>query len=244
MATHSISQVVAPGLPSSPRRLWHVVKYLRATLVRDRAELDCALARAPPYIVVEGTEALRAYAASLAYRGGQEAAWLESKAATSEGTPAYVAVPPLGRIRDGYRRHAVSEAGRPAGSRRRWPKLEPGMAAVLSACVGLLAAVAVEWLAWPAANHELVRGPHHVAAPALGGVNVPLPTHAPLPPPLSAGQLLVQVAVPVLGVLAAAALLVLLVLAIGPGRKRRVSWRVDYRVQGLLIIARVRTQVV
>ncbi len=221
-----------------------MVKYWRAVRVRDQAELDRALSRAPPYIVVEGTEALRAHAASLAYRGGQEAAWLESKAARSDETPAYVAVPALGRIRDGYRRHPMPEEGRPAGRRRRRLKIEPGMAAVLSACVGLLAAVGVEWLAWPAANQELVRGPHQVASPALLGVNVPLPTHAPPPPPLSSGQFLVQVAVPVLGVLAAAALLVLLVLAIGPGRKRRVSWRVDYRMQGLLVIARVRTQVV
>ena len=60
------------------RRFWHVLKYFRAARVRSRAELDAALARAPGYIVVEGTDALRAYAASLAYRGGQAAAALKA----------------------------------------------------------------------------------------------------------------------------------------------------------------------
>ncbi len=240
-----MQQAAAPGFSSSPRRLWHATKYWRAAWVADREELDRALSRAPAYIVVEGTEALRAYAAGLAYRCGQEAAWLESKAASADETPTYVAVPALGRIRDGYRQRGEQkghhpEQHRPAGHRRR--KLEAGMGAVLAACVGLLAALAVEWLAWPTAGLELVRRPHQAMPPALPDVTA-LPTHAPLPPPLSTGHLLGQMAVPALGALAAGALVILLVLAVGPGRQRRVSWRVDYRVQGLLVIARVRTQV-
>ena len=235
-----MQHAAASGFPSSPRGLWLAAKYWRATWVDDREQLDRALSRAPAYIVVEGTEALRAYAAGLGYRCGQEAAWLESKAASADETPTYVEVPALGRIRDGYRQRGVPERHRPAGRRRR--KLEAGTGAVLAACVGLLAALAVEWLAWPTAGLELIRRPHQAMPPALPDITT-LPTHAPWPPPLSAGQSLGQVAVPALGALAAGALVILLVLAVGPGRQRRVSWRVDYRVQGLLVIARVRTQV-
>ncbi len=227
----------SPGIVPLPRRLWHAVKYVRAERVCDREELNRALARAPAYIIVEGNEALRAYAAGLAERGGQQAARLDSDAA--EATSGYVAGPVLGRIRDGYRR-ALPGGRRPGGQRRRWWTLEPGVGAVLAACVGLLAALAVEWLAWPSTGLDLVRHPHRAASAPLSDGAVALPTHAP---PSSTGQLL-GLAVPLLAGLAAAALLVLLVLAVGPGRKRRVDWRIDYRVQGLLVIARVRTQVV
>ena len=63
------------------RRFWHALRFFAAARVRSRDELDAALKDKPRFIVVEGTEALRAYAASLAYRGGQEAAALEEEAA-------------------------------------------------------------------------------------------------------------------------------------------------------------------
>ena len=93
------------------RQTWQAVRFFAAARVRTRDELDAALMRKPRFIIVEGTEALRAYAASLAYRGGQEAAALEEAAAVRPA-PAYIVVPTVGRIRDGYRQRPAPERTR------------------------------------------------------------------------------------------------------------------------------------
>ncbi len=220
------------------RRLWHALKYFRATRVGSRTELDTALDTKPRYIVVLGTEALRAYAASLAYRGGQEAAALEAQAAL----PAYMVVPTVGRIRDGYR-HRGPDRRRRQGRRSHRMRLQAGMGTVIAAAVALLALLAAEWLLWPSADPELVRGPHHVAAPVRRGVTIPLPTHAPLPLPPSLQQQVVHVVIPALMLVALGALVFLAWQAVGSGRAARVSWRVERRVQGQLVMARVRTRI-
>ncbi len=227
------------------RDTWRFLKhYRRATRVRTREELDAALARAPRFIVVEGTEALRAYAASLAYRGGQEAARLEEQATSARAAPTYMVVPTVGRIRDGYRqRQPMQDRRREDRGRRARRQLQAGMGTVIAACIGLFAALLIEFLSWPASDPELVRGPHHVIKPPKRGVVVPLPTHAPAPPPPSLGTQIVEVLIPILAVVALGALGYLIWQAIGPGRPVRVSWRVDYRIQGRLVIARVRTRI-
>ncbi len=228
------------------RQIWHAIRFFAAARVRTRDELDAALKRAPRFIIVEGTEALRAYAASLAYRGGQEAAALEEAASRHPG-PAYMAVPTVGRITDGYRQR--SEPARPAGDRGRRRgrrpdriSLQAGMGTVIAACTALAALLGAEWLLWPSSTPELVRGPHRVAPPPQRGVSLPLPTHAPLPPPLTFHQQIIRVLVPLLVLAALCAMLSLAWQAIGPGRPVRLSWRVAYRVQGQLVIARVRTK--
>jgi hypothetical protein len=227
------------------RDVWRGLKYFRrSAFVRTRAELDAALARAPRYVIVEGTEALRAYAASLAYRGGQEAAEMEEAAAVRSATPTYMMVPTVGRIRDGYRQAPpLPDRRRENRGRRARVKLQAGMGAVIAAVGGLFAALLIEFLMWPSSDPELVRGPHRALPPPRRGVEVRLPTHAPAPPPPTFGARIVDVLVPVLSVLAIIALLFLLWQLIGPGRAARISWRVDYRVQGRLVIRRVRTRI-
>ncbi len=95
------------------RRFWHAMRFFAAAHVRSRDELDAALKRMPRFIVIEGHEALRAYAASLAYRGGQEAAAMEEAAAVAP-LPTYIVVPTIGRIKDGYRQRPPSERRRDA----------------------------------------------------------------------------------------------------------------------------------
>jgi len=223
------------------RDTWLTLKHFRrATRVRTRAELDAALARAPRYIVVEGTEALRAHAASLAYRGGEEAARLEEAAPAASGAPSYMVVPTVGRIRDGYRqRTRTKRSVRETGSRGR---MQAGTGTVAAAFTALFAALLIEYLSWPEGDPELVRGPLHVATPPKRGVFVPLPTHAPATAPVPLGVQIVHVVTPVLALIAAVALGVLIWQAIGAGRRVRVSWRVDHRVQGRLVIARIRTR--
>ena len=224
------------------RRLWHLLLFFSAARVRSRDELDAALKRAPRYIVVEGTEALRAYAASLAYRGGQEAAALEEEAAI-RAAPAYMVVPTVGRIRDGYRQRRRPDRRRTTGRRSDRAFFQAGMGTVIAAFTTLLAMVAAEWLLWPASNPELVRHVHHIVAPVRHAANTPLPTHAPAPPPPTLHEQVINLLVPLLVLVAAGALLFLVWQAIGPGRPVRVSWRVAYRVQGQLVIARIRTKI-
>jgi hypothetical protein len=227
--------------------LWRSIKQLRGTArVSSRAELDAALARAPRYIVVEGTEALRAYAASLAYRGGQEAARLEQTPPEVLGAPAYIVVPTVGRIRDGYRQRSRPPGLTENSSRRpRKRGIPSGVGPVVAASVGLFAALLIEYLSWPTIDPGLIRGPHKfIKVPPRQGVDlVPLPTFAPPPPPLSLGTQIIHVVTQVLAVVAVVALMLLVWQAIGPGRPMRTSWRVDYRIQGRLVIARVRTGV-
>ncbi len=226
------------------RDLLRALKYFRrSAFVRTRAELDVALNKAPRYVIVEGTEALRAYAASLAYRGGQEAAELEEATIVRSATPVYMVVPTVGRIRDGYRPHPEMEDRRRLDrGRKSRVKLQAGMGTVLAAVGGLFAALLIEFLLWPSSDPELVRGPHHVAAPPRPGVIERLPTHAPPPPPPSLEIQIINVVVPILAVAAIVALLFLLWQLLGPGRAARISWRVDHRVQGRLVIRRVKTR--
>ncbi len=227
------------------RQIWHAIRFFAATRVRTRDELDSALRHSPRFIIVEGTEALRAYAASLAYRGGQEAAALES--ASAQAGPAYISVPTVGRIRDGYRqrpgpvRHP-SERRRKKGRRTDRISLQAGMGTVIAAFTALIALLGAEWLLWPSSTPELVRGPHRVVQPPRRGDVVALPTHAPLAPPLSLHEQVIRVLVPLLVLAAVCAMLVLIWQTIGPGRPVRLSWRVAYRVPGQLVIARVRTK--
>ena len=224
------------------RRLWQFLLFYTATRVRTRDELDAALRRKPRFIVIEGTEALRAYAASLAYRGGQEAAALEEEAAI-KAAPAYIVVPTVGRIKDGYRQRPKHERRRIAGRRADRITLQAGMGTVIAACTALGALIAAEWLLWPSSNPELVRGSHQTLPPLRRNINVPLPTHAPAAAPLSLHQHVINILIPLLVLLAAGAMLFLVWQAVGPGRPVRVSWRVAHRVQGQLVIARIRTKI-
>ena len=221
------------------RRIWHAILFFRVPHVRSRAEFDAALKRSPRFIVVEGTEALRAYAASLAYRGGQEAAALEEAAAVQ---PVYMVVPTVGRIRDGYRQRPQVERRRRDGRRTDRISLQAGMGTVVAASTALIALLGAEWLLWPSSTPELVRGPHRVVPPPRRGTVAPLPTHAPPPPPLTLHDQVISVLVPVLVVAALVAMLFIVWQAVGPGRAVRVSWRVAYRVPGKLVIRRVRTK--
>ncbi len=228
------------------RQIWHAIRFFAAARVRTRDELDAALKRSPRFIIVEGTEALRAHAASLAYRGGQEAAALEA-AASLQAAPAYIVVPTVGRIRDGYRQRpgeAASREVRRRRNRRRSDRisLQAGMGTVIAACTALAALLGAEWLLSPSSTPELVRGPHRVVLPPQRGMVMPLPTHAPPPAPLSLHQQVTGALVPLLVVAAICAMLFLVWQAIGPGRPVRLSWRVAYRVPGQLVIARVRTK--
>ncbi len=228
------------------RHIWHAIRFFAAARVRTRDELDAALTRSPRFIVVEGSEALRAYAASLAYRGGQEAAALE-QAAPGQAVPAYIVAPTVGRITDGYRQHPGPTRGRQDRRRKTDGRtdrilLQAGMGTVIAACTVLAALLGAEWLLWPSSTPELVRGPHHVVPPPRRGEIVPLPTHAPALPPPTSHEQIVRVLVPLLILAAVCAMLFLVWQAIGPGRPVRLSWRVAYRVPGQLVIARVRTK--
>ncbi len=228
------------------RQSWHAIRFFAAARVRTRDELDAALKHSPRFIVVEGTEALRAYAASLAYRGGQEAAALEEAASTT-AAPAYISVPAVGRIRDGYRQRSApirqgGERRRRQGRRTDRTSLQAGMGTVIAAVTALLALLGAEWLLWPSSTPELVRGPHRIVQPARPGDVGPLPTHAPPAPPLTLHEQVIRVLVPLLVLAAVCAMLFLIWQTIGPGRPVRLSWRVAYRVPGQLVIARVRTK--
>jgi hypothetical protein len=217
-------------------RFWLALTTWRAAVVQTREQLEAALARAPRHIVVEGTEALRAYAATLAYRGGAEAAAMEGAPPPASAASGYLQVPTIGRIRDGYRQRRTAPSR--SANQRRWLRVMPGIGPLLVAGLGLVAALLVEWLSF-AGSTELVRRVHHTAPPPRRGVHVKLPTHAPVQP----RNVLLQIAIPVLVALAVAALAYVVWQAIGPGREVRVSWRVAHRVQGRLVIARVRTRI-
>ncbi len=204
-------------------KLWLLVKYRGAPVVRNRAELDAALAKPPRYIVIEGTEALRAYAATLAYRGGVEAA--EMEAAHALAPPSYAPVPALGRFRNGAQPRA-----QPRRRRFAW---RPDLAPVVAAVFGLLAALLLEWLSFAGRGRTPTQAP---AQPRSGAVLA-----AATDPAATLGTRVALLLVPALAILAAAALAYVVWQAIGLGRAARISWRVDHRVQGRLVIARVRT---
>jgi hypothetical protein len=217
------------------RHLLLYLKYRHAAVVNSRAELETALAAAPPRILVEGDEGLRAYAASLAYRGGAEAAALEASGQPRTATATMV-VPALGRIRDGYRDR------RRRGTPRLGLRIGAGVGTVLAAAFGVLAALLLEWLSFPVADPGLVRGPRHAAAPGLAGVAKAAASRLPQAVPPHPGSLILTILSVLLAAGAVAAMGFLLWQAVGVGRPMLVSWRVEYRVQGRLVMARVRTR--
>jgi hypothetical protein len=219
-------------------QIWRWLKYRRAAFVSSRDELEAALRRAPPRIIVEGNEALRAYAATLAHRGGEHAAALEASAPPPGCGPTYMVVPTIGRIRDGYRHR------RPTEKKRSRFRLKAGMGTVVIAAVGIAAALLVELISLPVTEPQIIRGPRHAGVALLRRhQEIRLPTRAPPPPPPPISSQIEAVAIPVLLTLAVAALLYLAWQAIGPNRPVRISWRVEHRIQGRLVIARVRTRI-
>ncbi len=192
--------------------LW--LKYRRAAIVNSREELEAALATVPPRIVVEGDETLRAYAATLAYRGALSEV---RRAATRERKPPpettdYLRVPTVGRITDGLR------PPKRRGAARRPSR---GVDTVFVACGGIVAALLVEILSMPDMEPALVQG-HHLPAP---------PQHA---------AWLTDIAIVLLGLAALASLLWLVWQVMGFGRPIAVAWRLEERIQGRLVLVRVR----
>ena len=132
--------------------LW--LRYRNAAIVNSRDELESALQRMPPRIVVEGNEALRAYAATLVERDAEKLAALRAGAPTPAvgDPPVYMIVPTVGRIRDGYRSKRP-EARKPI-------PLRNGLDSVVVAVIGIIAALVMEWLIYPDEEPRMVRGPH------------------------------------------------------------------------------------
>jgi hypothetical protein len=204
--------------------LW--LKYRRAAIVNSREELEDALARQPPRIVVQGDESLRAYAASLTHRETAAAARLEADQPPllPGDPPVYMLVPKVGRIRDGLRPvRKVKKVRRAA--------LRGGMDSVLVAAIGIVAALLMEWLSFPDTDPRMIRVPrqHHVGPPPK--------------PPVHFSTVLVQIAIPILGTIAAICLAWLIWQALGLGRPVLTEWRLEQRIQGRVVMARVRRRV-
>ena len=87
---------------------------------------------------------------------------------------------------------------------------------------------------------------HHKVVPKLLRDTIPeakLATRAPELAPLTLHQLLHWAGIATLAAASLAAMIYVAWLASGIGRPMRVSWRVEHRVQGRLVIARVRTPI-
>jgi len=201
-------------------RIW--LHYRRAAFVNTREELEAAMRLMPPRIVVDGDEGLRAFAAALT--SGEDGAAPQPQA----NSTAFLVVPPVGRIRDGHRTSAKQKAA----ARRTF---KGGMDLVLVAVTGVSAALIMEWLSFPAEPH-LVERPHsrvagklidHAASPASG---------------LSLWA--VRLAIPLFGLIAVAAFAWVIWQASGLGRPLRTEWRLEYRIHGRLVMARVRRRAV
>ena len=206
--------------------LW--LKYRNAAFVNSRPELEAALQRMPPRIVVEGDESLRAYAATLVERDAEKLARLaaESPAPGPGEPPVYMIVPKVGRIRDGYRK-----ARKPVAPRRRFG-LGRGVDSVVVAAVGIVAALLLEWLSFPDLSPRMVRGPRRP------GVRTPPPP----PPSWHLAHVVVAIAIPLLGLIAVGAAAWLVWQALGLGLPLHTGWKLEHRVQGRLVMARVRTR--
>ena len=206
--------------------LW--LKYRNAAIVNSRPELEAALQRMPPRIVVEGDESLRAYAATLVVKDAERIALLEaaSPAPGPGEPPVYMIVPTIGRIRDGYR-----TTRKPVATRKRLG-LSRGADSVVVAVVGVVAALLMEWLSFPDVSPRMVRGPRRP------GMRLPPPPA----PTWHLSHLVVEVAIPLLGLIAVGAAAWLVWQALGLGQPRRTGWRLEQRVQGRLVMARVRTR--
>jgi hypothetical protein len=207
--------------------LW--LKYRNAVIVNSRDELAAALQLMPPRIVVDGDEALRAYAATLAEPDAEK--WAQMDAVTPPlgpgAPPIYMQVPKIGRIRDGYRK-----TRKPPQAKRQRMRLKGGMDSVVVAAVGVIAALLMEWLSFPDLAPRMVLGPHRAGVPAPVGVA----------PTWQVSQMLISLAIPLLGLIAISAAGWLVWQALGLGLPVQTAWRLETRVQGRLVMARVRTR--
>jgi hypothetical protein len=196
------------------------VKFRKAAFVSTRAELVEAMRREPPRIVVDGDEALRAYAARVVMEGaiadtGDQAEPLAPPPGTA---PAYMAIPTVGRIRDGYRK--------PRKPKQRSSRLQlrGGMDSVFVAGIGVTAALLMEWLSFPDDAPRIIRVAHHAGTL----------------PPAHGTDWAVLIAIPLLGIIALTALGWVVWQGLGLGRRPETGWRIEHRVPGRLIMARVR----
>jgi hypothetical protein len=197
-------------------RVW--LHYRRAAFVNTREELEEAMRQMPPRIVVDGDEALRAFAAGLL--NGDEALAAQPQADST----APLIVPTVGRIRDGYRKRRPPNAGTRL-------QLKGGLDIVLVAATGVCAALITEWLAYPV-EPRLIERPH-------GLVHGKLPEHArPIGSVIPAWSL--RLAMLVFGAIAIACFGWVLWQALGLGLPQQTGWRLEYRIQGRLVMARVR----
>jgi hypothetical protein len=184
------------------------------------------LLRRPPRIVVEGDEALRAFAATLVERDAEKLAQMRAAtpAAAPGEPPVYMIVPTIGRIRDGYR-------PKRSAAPRRIP-VRSGFDSVIVAVIGIVAALLLEWLSFPDDAPRMIRGPHR---PGMPPTIIRAPTS-------HLSQVLVDIAIPVLGAIALASAAWLAWQALGLGNPVKTSWRLEHRVPGRLIMARTRTR--
>jgi hypothetical protein len=191
--------------------LW--LRYRNAAFVNSRDELDAALNKAPPRIVVDGDEALRAYAATIAAP--------DIQSGTVSRSAALLAVPPIGRIRDGYRR-------RTRRTRLVSRSAEAGLPLVLLAMCGTMAGLLAEWISyitpWPHPPGQVPAGLH---PRATSGVDRLLPWSA-------------RLAILLLGLAALACFGCVLWQALSIGLPRRTEWRVEYRIPGRLVMVRLK----
>jgi len=201
--------------------LW--LNYRNAAFVNTREELEAAIGRMPPRIVVDGDDWLRAHAAALVQ------AEQEGPAQLPEQAPAVLVVPPVGRIRDGTRRGGRQRTREPL-------RLRGGMDILLVAATGIIAALIMEWLSFDQSWPRLIEGSHAANAGAHAAKLVPAPVH------LSVWA--VRLAIPLLGIVAVVALGWVVWQALGLGLPLKTSWRIEYRVPGRLVMARVRRRAV
>jgi hypothetical protein len=173
--------------------LW--LKYRRAQIVNTREELAAALVSLPPRIVVEGDDALRAYAATLAEPGGA-AGWFRAERRAESATQRYRMAPPVGRVR-----------ARRGGEARRAARVAQRPDDTVVAGAGIGAALLLEALSF--AGHA-----------RLGAIGI-------------MAQL-------VLAALALSAMGWLIWRWAGLGRPVVTGWRLESRVPGRLVLARMR----
>ena len=222
------------GLFQYFRQVFLWLRYRRAAFVGSLAELEAALRDAPPRIVVDGDEALRAYAATLLEPNAEKFAQLQAAApAPAPGEPpVYMLVPKVGRIRDGYR-----TVRKPPAQAKRL-RLKRGVDSIVIAAIGIVAALLMEWLIFPDQSPRMVRGPHRAGlASLITGTPASTP---PAPRSFDFAHLAVEIAIPVLGAVALGAAGWLAWQAMELGRPVRVEWRLEKRVPGRLIMGRVR----
>jgi len=197
-------------------RVW--LHYRRAAFVNSREELEEAMRLRPPRIVVDGDESLRAFAAGLL--NGDEVVAAQPQAEST----APLIVPPVGRIRDGYRKRRNPKAGLRV-------HLKGGLDIVLVAATGLCAALITEWLSFPV-SPQLIERKH-------GQAHGKLPEHVhSLWSGLSFWSL--RLAILVFGAIAVASLAWVLWHGLGLGQPQETAWRLEYRIPGRLVMARVR----